>query len=63
VDIAFYGDSITELWKYGLPETGGRSNVFWDNFGAYTSAILAVAGRLQTLHILAIDYHVFVFAC
>ncbi|KAL0026217.1 hypothetical protein WJX77_002931 [Trebouxia sp. C0004] len=44
VDIAFYGDSITELWKYGLPETGGRSNVFWDNFGAYTSAILAVAG-------------------
>jgi len=53
VDIAFYGDSITELWKYGLPETGGRSNVFWDNF----------AGRLQTLHILAIDYHVFVFAC
>ncbi|KAL0031376.1 hypothetical protein WJX79_007386 [Trebouxia sp. C0005] len=44
VDIAFYGDSITELWKYGLPETGGRSNVYWDNFGAYTSAILAVAG-------------------
>ncbi|KAL0049041.1 hypothetical protein WJX82_004927 [Trebouxia sp. C0006] len=44
VDIAFYGDSITELWKYGLPATDGRSNVFWDNFGAYTSEILAVAG-------------------
>lgn len=48
VDLVFYGDSIAELWRIGMPASAGRSNVFRHHFGAYSSSILAVGGQLPS---------------
>ena len=44
VNIAFYGDSITKLWKDGTPANNGMSDVYAKYFGKHSAAVLGVGG-------------------
>ena len=44
VNIAFYGDSITKLWKDGTPANNGMSDVYAQYFGSHSAAVLGVGG-------------------
>ena len=46
VNIAFYGDSITKLWKDGTPANNGMSDVYAQYFGKHSAAVLGVGGKV-----------------
>ena len=46
--MAFYGDSITKLWKDGTPQHNGMSDVYSRHFGNYSAAILAIGGMFAS---------------
>lgn len=44
VNIAFYDDSITKLWRDGTPANNGMSDVYAQYFGSHSAAVLGVGG-------------------
>ena len=49
VTLAFYGDSITKLWKDETPASYGTSDVYKRYFGNYSAAFFGVAGAVASL--------------